>query len=577
MVNRRFCGTLLLLFTYALLTGIPCWAASPAGEKPDVLLTTMQEELQRAQTSLGKLDPAPYFLSYSVYDQSMAVAVGSEGSLVSSTRARRRAADVSMRIGTAALDNSHQQNRGSARTSGSLALEDDRNTIARELWRLTYEEYRKASKAYASVKTNTQVEAKEEDTSPDFSEEKPPTHSDYKEVATTPDQKALEKFARQYSAQFRRYPYIYSSLVLVNAQKTRFHFLSTEGNHVVTPTAFVRVSIQAETRADDGMELMQVETFQAESMDHLPPASEIAAKVEKMTTDLKARRDAPVAEPFDGPALRSGRAAAVFFHEVPGHRLEGHRQRGEQQGQTFTKKVGQPVLPEFLSVVDDPTLRKLNGLDLGGWYEFDDEGMPATKVEVIKDGVLKTFLMSRMPIKDFGNSNGHGRSQLGAMPTGRQGNLMVSSTKTVKDADLRQKLIEEVKKQGKPYGLYFEDIQGGFTLTQRSMPQAFQVLPVLVWRVYADGRPDELVRGIDIVGTPLSAMNRIVVTGDKTDVFNGVCGAESGQVPVAAAAPAMLFSEIEVQKRTHSLNRPPTLPAPTEEGADSTKDSGAKQ
>ena len=145
MVTRRFCASLLLLLTFAWLTGIPCWAASPPGEKPDVLLTTMQEELQRAQTSLGKLDPAPYFLSYSVYDQSMALAVGSEGSLVSSTRVRGRAADVSMRIGTAALDNSHQQNRGSARTSGSLALEDDRNAIARELWRLTYEEYRKAS------------------------------------------------------------------------------------------------------------------------------------------------------------------------------------------------------------------------------------------------------------------------------------------------------------------------------------------------------------------------------------------------------------------------------------------------
>ena len=577
MKKRRPRATLPLLFTYALLSGIRCLAASSPNDKPDVLLTTMQEELQRAKTDLGKLDPAPYFLSYSVYDQSMAMAVGSEGSLVSSTRVRRRAADVTMRIGTAALDNSHQQNRGSARTSGTLALEDDRNAIARELWRLTYEEYRKASKAYVSVKTNSQVEAQEEDTSPDFSEEKPPTHADYKEVATTPDQKALEKFVRQYSAQFRKYAYVYSSHVLVTAQKTRFHFLSTEGNHVVTPTAFIRVAIQAETRADDGMELMRVETFQAESMDHLPPASEITAKVEKMATDLKALRDAPVAEPFDGPALLSGRASAVFFHEVLGHRLEGHRQRGEQEGQTFTKKVGQPVLPEFLSVVDDPTQRNLNGLDLGGWYEFDDEGMPATRVEVIKDGVLKTFLMARMPIKNFSNSNGHGRSQPGAMPTGRQGNLIVSSTKTVRDSELRQKLIEEVKKQGKPYGLYFEDIQGGFTLTQRSMPQAFQVLPVLVWRVYADGRPDELVRGIDIVGTPLSAMNRILVTGDKTDVFNGVCGAESGQVPVAAAAPAMLFSEIEVQKRAHSLNRPPTLPAPTEEGADSTKDSGAKQ
>jgi predicted Zn-dependent protease len=225
-------------------------------------------------------------------------------------------------------------------------------------------------------------------------------------------------------------------------------------------------------------------------------------------------------------------------------------------------------------VVDDPTLRKLNGMDLGGWYEFDDEGMPATRVEVIKDGILKNFLMSRMPIKNFANSNGHGRSQPGLMATGRQGNLIVSSTNTVKDTELRQKLIEEVKKAGKPYGLYFEDIQGGFTLTQRSMPQAFQVLPVLVWRVYADGKPDELVRGIDIVGTPLAALNRIVLTGEKTEIFNGICGAESGQVPVAAAAPAMLFSEIEVQKRAHSLNRPPILPSPLADSGGS--DAGTK-
>jgi predicted Zn-dependent protease len=576
-MKKRFRRSILL---FALITaatcGLPSGAASAAPDKPDVLLSTMQDELKRAQTSLGKLDPAPYFLSYSVYDQSAVMAVGSQGSLISSTHVRRRAADVSMRIGTAALDNSHQQNRMSARTSGMLPLNDDRNAIAHELWRLTYEEYRKASKAYASVKTNTQVQAKEEDTSPDFSEEKPPTHADYKEGPNVPDQRALEKLVRDYSATFRKYPYIYSASVVITAMKSQFHFLSTEGNHIVTPSAYVRMAVEAETRADDGMELMRVETFQAESIEHLPPASEISAKLDKMATDLKALRDAPLAEPFDGPALLSGRATAVFFHEVLGHRLEGHRQRGEQEGQTFTKKVGQPVLPDFLSVSDDPTLRKLNGLDLGGWYEFDDEGMPATKVDVIKDGVLKNFLMSRMPIKNFSNSNGHGRSQAGLMPVGRQGNLIVSSTHTVKDSELRQKLIDEVKKQGKPYGLYFEDIQGGFTLTQRSMPQAFQVLPVLVWRVYPDGKPDELVRGIDIVGTPLAAMNRILVTGDKTDIFNGICGAESGQVPVAAAAPAMLFSEIEVQKRAHSLNRPPILPAPSAE-ATTEKAAGGKQ
>ena len=571
---------ILVIAVIALAAGAQSRAASGSADaekaKADVLLSTMQAEMQRAQSSLGKLDPAPYFLSYSVYDQSIVVAVGSQGSLVNSTHGRRRAVDVGMRIGTPALDNAHAQNRGSASSSGALPLEDDRNAIAHELWRLTYEEYRKASKAYLNVKTDTQVHAQEEDTSPDFTQEKPPTHVDYKEVAPAPDQRALEKFVREYSALFRQYPYIYSSTVVITAQKTRFHFLSTEGNHVVAPSAFIRVAIEAETRADDGMELMRVETFQAESLDHLPAESEITAQVQKMASDLKALREAPLAEPFDGPALLSGRASGVFFHEVLGHRLEGHRQRGEQEGQTFTKKVGQSVLPEFLSVVDDPTQRKLNGMDLGGWYEFDDEGMPATRVEVIKDGILKDFLMSRMPIKNFGNSNGHGRAQPGLMATGRQGNLIVSSSRTVKDSELRQKLIDEVKKQNKPYGLYFEDIQGGFTLTQRSMPQAFQVLPVLVWRVYADGRPDELVRGIDIVGTPLAALNRILLTGEKTEIFNGICGAESGQVPVAAAAPAMLFSEIEVQKRAHSLNRPPILPAPSIEDASPGKDAGTK-
>jgi TldD protein len=560
--------------TIAILLNLSSLPATSA-DKPDDLLSTMQTELLRAQTSLGKLDPAPYFLSYSVYDQDISLAMGTQGSLLTSTHARHRTADVTMRIGTAALDNSHENNRISAKSTGALALEDDRDAIAHELWRLTYEEYRKASKAYASVKTNTQVQAKEEDTSPDFSAERPPSHSDYTESAAAPDQETLEKFARDYSAPFKKYPYVYSSMVMITAQKTRFHFVSTEGNHVVAPNSYIRVAIEAETRADDGMELVRVETFQAQSMDHLPSPSEIVARVEKMAADLKALREAPLAEPFDGPALLSGRATAVFFHEVLGHRLEGHRQRGEQEGQTFTKKVGEVILPEFLSVNDDPTQRKLNGTDLGGWYEFDDEGMPASRVEVIKDGVLKNFLMSRMPIKNFSNSNGHGRAQPGLMPTGRQGNLLVSSKRTVKDSELRQKLIEEVKKQGKPYGLYFEDIQGGFTLTQRTLPQAFQVLPVMVWRVYPDGRPDQLVRGIDIVGTPLAALNRILLTGEKVDVFNGICGAESGQVPVAAASPAMLFSEIEVQKRVHSLNRPPILPAPGEETPK--KDLGAKQ
>ncbi len=388
-----------------------------------------------------------------------------------------------------------------------------------------------------------------------------------------PEQKAWEELARRYSASFRQYPQVEESLVFLYATKSHSYLVSTEGTKIVTTDAIFRIMIQAETRADDGMELMRVETFQFSDPTKVPSEAEVAASVQKMANDLSALRAAPLAEPYSGPALLSGRAAAVFFHEVLGHRVEGQRQRGRDEGQTFTKKVNEKILPEFLSVADDPTLRTLGSAELSGFYRFDDEGIPAARVEVVTDGILKNFLMGRLPVKNFSSSNGHGRAQAGRMPVGRQGNLIVTSSKTVPDAQLRTRFIEEIKKQGKPYGLYFEDIQGGFTLTTRELPQAFQVLPVMVWRVYADGRPDELVRGVDIVGTPLTVLTEIEATGDTTSVFNGICGAESGSVPVSAAAPAMLFSEMEVQKRKYGDTRPPILPPPP--GA--TDDKGGKQ
>jgi TldD protein len=406
------------------------------------------------------------------------------------------------------------------------------------------------------------VRSEEEDKSPDFSSEAPQDHLNLSSLRAPSDQKEWEARTRKISAGFLKYPEVYSSYVSFNVSADRSYLATSEGTALIRPGAIARLVIQAETRADDGMELMRVESFQAASPSQLPSDAELALKVDKIATDLKALRAAPAADPYAGPAMLSGRAAAVFFHEVLGHRLEGHRQRDENEGQTFTKKVNQLVLPAFLSVADDPTMKELNGVQLAGHYDFDDEGVPAARVVAVENGILENFLMSRMPIKNFSQSNGHGRRQPGLMPTGRQGNLIVTSTNTVKDSELREKFVAEIKKQGKPYGLYFDDIQGGFTLTGRASPQAFQVIPVMVYRVYADGRPDELVRGVDIVGTPLLSLNNIVLTGDTLQVFNGICGAESGQVPVAAAAPAMLFTEIEVQKRRRGSERPPVLPPP---------------
>lgn len=561
-MNRIRLSISFFLIALFAATGILAWSA-PAGEKGQgVLLATMEAELERAKTSLQKSDPAPYFISYEVYDQHTLMVAGTYGTIVTSNAGNRRWADVTMRVGSPAMDNTHNESRDSGITSGALPLADDRDALARTLWELTDREYRRAAPAYAKVLTNSSVQAAEEDKSPDFSQEAPQEHIETPPAPLALHQKEWEDKVRNYSALFRKYPEIYSSTVTLQVEQTTSYFVSSEGTKVETPGLMARLVVEANTRADDGMDLVRVETFESATPEGLPSEKELDAKEEKMASDLKALRVAPLAEPFDGPALLSGRAAAVFFHEVLGHRLEGHRQRGETEGQTFTKKVNQQVLPTFLSVYDDPTLGSINGIPLSGTYSNDDEGVPSQRVPLIQDGILKNFLMSRMPITNFAKSNGHGRHQAGFMPTGRQGNLIVQSSNAVKDSDMRQQLIDEVKKQGKPYGLYFEDVQGGFTLTSRELPQAFQVLPVIVWRIYPDGRPDQLVRGVDIVGTPLASLNRILLTGDRTEVFNGICGAESGNVPVSASAPAMLFSEMEVQKRSASRERPPILPPP---------------
>lgn len=256
----------------------------------------------------------------------------------------------------------------------------------------------------------------------------------------------------------------------------------------------------------------------------------------------------------------------MLFHEIFGHRIEGHRQKDESEGQTFTKSVGTKILPEFLSVTFDPTRRKFGPVDLNGWYQFDDEGVKAQPVRVVEKGVLKTFLMSRSPVRGFDHSNGHGRRQPGFEVVSRQSNLIVESTQQVSEARLREMLLEEIRRQKKPYGLYFRQVTGGFTSTARQGLQAFKVIPVIVYRVYADGRPDELVRGADIVGTPLTSLAKILATSDRPEVFNGYCGAESGSVPVSAISPALLVSEIEIEKKEKSQDRPPLLPMPVSNG-----------
>jgi predicted Zn-dependent protease len=543
-------------------------AIKPEASDDTVLISTLESELQRAMSSLGKTasdatqQPKPYFLSYAVSDSDSVSIAAQFGAITSSHESRRRTADVQVRIGTPAEDNTHGDHRNSAITTVPLPLADNTDAIARSLWFATNRGYAKALDSYLQVKTEQQVRAKEDDASADFSSEKPVTALLPAAPPLAVDQSAWEARLRELSGIFEQYPAVFFNTVALQAQTETDYLVSSEGTKVATPSYQARLIIVARTRAADGMDLFRDETFEADDAAHLPDQQTLSDKVAALAKNLTALRDAPVTEPFNGPAILSGRASAVFFHEVLGHRLEGQRQRGDEEGETFTKLLGKQILPSFISVADDPTLATFQGVPLSGHYDYDDEGQQARRVELIKDGVLENFLMSRLPIASFSKSNGHGRAEVGHIPTGRQGNLMVTSNKTVSDSELREMLKAEAKKQGKAYGLYFEDISSGFAVTTRRSPQAFQVIPLVVYRVYVDGRPDELVRGVSIVGTPQAALSRIMATDDHDEVFNGICGAESGNIPVSAVAPAMLVSEIETQKQAQGTARPPILPPP---------------
>jgi predicted Zn-dependent protease len=546
----------------ATLAGPP---DTPAVGKPSPLIAAMQAELDRSFKTLSAQEPPAYFVGYTITDTKRAEVSGSNGALLSSSEARNRWLQVSVRTGSYTLDNTHkvgEQRMPSGGPGTGIPVDNDAEIVRRAIWLETDQQYRSAAEALIKIRSSKEVKADTaEGRAPDFSHEQP--HKSIEpEVTFTLDRKPWEEKVRAYTKAFRESPDILNSIVTFSALGQNSYLTNTEGTQLQTGQIRYRLELFIQGKATDGMNIERYYNFDWVDPKDAPSDKDVATASATLRKEMEGLVKAPLNEPSVGPALLTGRAAAVFFHEVFGHRAEGHRQKDISEGQTFAKKVGEPILPEFLSIVDDPTQKKLEREDLLGYYRFDDEGVSSHEVVLVDHGVLKNFEMSRSPLADFPHSNGHGRRQLGATPVSRQGNLIVKSNKAVTNEQLRAKLIELVKTQNKQYGLLIDDIAGGFTFTGRGQPQAFQVQPLVVYKVYADGRPDELVRGVDIVGTPLAALTKIVATGDTPEVFNGYCGAESGSVPVSAAAPAILTSELEVQKKQTDTDAPPLLPPP---------------
>jgi predicted Zn-dependent protease len=560
----RSCAVCILLaLSCCLLTQV---VLTQPAEK-SLVLKAMEEEMQRSMKGLGEMgNPPPYFISYHITESIRLLIAASYGAIRVNSDAHSRVLDVEVRVGDYQFDNTHrlrdrfgylQPYRGFA----FIPVENDPDAIKSALWFETDKKYKEAVQRLVQVEANKAIKVEEEDESADFSREAlekyiGPLSDLHLDIVQ------WEKRLKDYSAMFIPFPDILESQVTLNAEVTNKYFVNSEGSVIQQGNTQWSLSMLARTKASDGMDLFQYKSFDSHSLEGLADEKTVERTIKQMAKDLLALQEAPVIEPYSGPAILSGQAAGVFFHEIFGHRIEGHRQKDESEGQTFTKKVNQPVLPDFISVYDDPTIKKNGNTDLMGFYLYDDEGIKAQRVTVVEKGVLKNFLMSRSPILGFDRSNGHGRKSAGYQPVARQGNLMIEATRTVSEEKLRELLIKECKKQGKPFGLIFVDISGGFTSTRRGGTQAYAVDPIMVYRVYADGRPDELVRGADLIGTPLISFSKILACADTVGVFNGGCGAESGWLPVSCVSPGILTGEIEIQKKQKSEERPPILPRP---------------
>ncbi len=551
-------------------------APAAAADRRVALLDGMRAEVDRSmqRLRLSGHEP-PYFLSYQLKELDRSEVAGRYGALFDDVSRHDRKIFAEVRVGSYEFDNSGQENElsmllgpeGQTWVAPKEApLDDDVAALRNALWLVTDEKYKEALSAYFKRKSRSVYRADDPDRAPSFTREAPHRHVD----APLPfsfDRSRWRGEVRAITALFRDHREVFDSSMRVTAERQVRWFASSEGTALATESVLYGLHVQAVARAVDGQLLENGRDWYGHSEAELPSADTLRREVGKLISELEALRTAPVIDPYTGPAILAPEATGVLFHEAVGHRLAGERQDDDKEGQTFKGQVGRAILPSFLTVVDDPTERADRGTALNGAYSYDEQGVPAERAVLVRDGRLETYLLSRRPVKPFTHSNGHGRSQGGQAPVARMANLIVRSTRQVSMPELKRMLAAEAKRQGKPYGLVIQDITGGNTNTMSFGYQAFKGTPRLVYRIDVRTGKEELVRGVELVGTPLTSINKVIATGDETRVFNGYCGAESGFVPVSTVAPAALVSEIELQRVARANERSPILPSPWSESA----------
>lgn len=536
----------------------------------DTLIQLLSEEIDREKTELSKQKIPPYYIDYRVDETILINLSTSFGSLVADSRNKSRVLTTNVKVGDYNFDNTHEFKGDYSLSernevySSLLPVEDEPDAIKQTLWRATDQAYKNALSAYAGL-LNRKGNKSQSDDPDDFSKEE--AYIYYEEPVDNEtisfDREKWINRLKDYSKITGNDSTIFHCEATLRVILQRQYFISTEGSSIVQNAAYCQLQFMISIQHEKGTILPLQKSYTAFYPNNLPPHETVLEDINLMYDELLAMRTSKLAEPYAGPAILSPAATGVFFHEIFGHRIEGQRLESTDDGQTFKDKLGSKVLPDEFTLISDPGIFIWKGQDLIGAYHYDEQGVKGQRVIVVEKGILNNFLMSRKPTSEFSKSNGHGRAQSGYSPASRQSNLFVESSKAVHFSELRKQLIKECKKQKKAYGYFFEEVIGGLTLTDRYNTNVFNVIPTKVYRIYIDGRPDELVTGVELIGTPLTMFSNILSASDTREVFTGFCGAESGRVPVTTIAPAIFVKKIETQKTPEYQSRRPILPTPT--------------
>ena len=557
---KKFCLLFCMLFLTAASFGQNL--CQVAEQWP---LQQLETELQRGMKVFKKQKPAVYYLSYTYTEQEEKSLAVAESGVLRQSDQNRAYLGVMARAGSPRLDNTRElKSGGSSYYMPTVGVpffpNKDGKAFRTFVWRLTQDAVDGAQKGFTRAQADSLTSSDRSDPSDDFVF--PPKEQYCREEAFPSfDLEKIKVLLLKASSLAQGEKFILDSNFSFSTRMGYRYFVDSVGSRIKTPFVYARMGYMVTGQTADGSRLTRSEYYDVLNEKELPDEEKFLADVKRSIAELNTLYTAPEAEPMTAPAILKNRAMAVFVHEVLGHRVEGHRQKDDAFGKTFTEKVGKPVVSPILSIVDDPTLAYFDGIPLRGFYEYDDEGVKSRPVTIIENGVLKNFLMSSSPIEGFPLSNGHGRAALGSRPVARMGNTRVIASETVPYQKLEQMLLDEIKRQGKPYGFIIEDLSGGFTQTSTYAPQAFKLEPTMVYRIYPDGRK-EAVRGADMVGTPLVSFNKVLAAADDYAVFNGSCGAESGWVPVSGIAPSVLLEALEIEKTEKSGDKPPLLPPP---------------